>query len=157
MGVKYIERPNRIKNIMLNINERKKTRLLTVGYYPADKYPDGEHVAQIAANNEYGVPERNIPSRPFFKRAINNMKKEYPNLFKEVTKTVGKHGVNTASLELIGNTFRDKIKQSINGEFGSFVPNAPATLMKKSKKGKKPLTDTNVMFQSTTFKVDDNL
>ena len=57
-----------LKKALDEINKRK----LSVGWFENLKYEDtGESVAQIAAQNEFGVVSKNIPPRPFMRNAIS--------------------------------------------------------------------------------------
>lgn len=47
-----------------------------VGIIERKNYPDGQTVAQVGYDNEYGVPHQKIPSRPFFRTAIAKNRSE---------------------------------------------------------------------------------
>lgn len=48
-----------------------------VGWFESAVYPDGRPVAAVAAGNEFGIPARSIPARPFFRPTIAEKDKEW--------------------------------------------------------------------------------
>lgn len=57
--------------------QKMKGMKLEVGFFETATYPDGAKVAEVAASNEFGVPSRNQPPRPFFRQAITNNKEDW--------------------------------------------------------------------------------
>ena len=51
-----------------------------VGFFSTARYEDGTPVAAVAAWNEFGT--KNIPERPFFRRAIAEMEDGIANIIK---------------------------------------------------------------------------
>ena len=47
-----------------------RSKTVAVGFFATAKYPDGTPVAAVAAFQEFGVPDNNIPERPFFRNSI---------------------------------------------------------------------------------------
>lgn len=47
------------------------------GWFENFKYEDGTPVAYVAAINEYGVPERSLPARPFMRPTASKKKTEW--------------------------------------------------------------------------------
>ena len=157
-GIVIKQNPTKIANILKTVQADQGDKSLTVGFYPKSKYiteDTVEYVASVAYDNEYGTTSKDgkpdVPSRPFFQRAVNQMRKEYPALYK---KSVPQHKVTEQTLNLIGVEFVNKIRQSIAGEFGEFVPNSPLTVFLK--KSDKPLMDTGVLIQSANYQVNDD-
>ena len=51
-----------------------------IGYFPSAKYADGTPIAYVAQIQEYGVPEKNIPSRPFFRPTMDEKKSNWSKI-----------------------------------------------------------------------------
>ncbi len=118
---------------------------LQVGFINGAKYPDGEQVATVAFNNEYGT--KNIPSRPFFRTMIS---KESPTWSGKLTKAVHfTHYDFQKSLELLGIDVEGALRESIRD--WKEPPNSPETIAKKG--FNKPLIDTSLMIKSITSEV----
>lgn len=71
-------KPDALKAINLNLKAMEKVQG-KVGWFESSKYPDGTPVAYAAAINEYGVPERSIPARPFMRPAAAAKSAEWAN------------------------------------------------------------------------------
>ena len=50
------------KDLEANINRIDK-KVAKVGWFEKSRYETGEYVAEIAAQNEFGNPSKNIPAR----------------------------------------------------------------------------------------------
>ncbi len=134
-------------------------------------YSDIGEVARVAIWNEFGatikVTEKmrkylhvigihlkagtkaiHIPSRPFFRTAIDTNR---PGLHSLMDKTAAAFLGNKIgpqkTLEIIGLWMQDKIKRMITA--GDWIPNADST--KKLKESSRPLIDTSQMINSVTF------
>ena len=53
-----------------------------VGFFSTARYDDGTPVATVAAINEFGSREANIPERPFFRQAIAKMEDGVPAIIR---------------------------------------------------------------------------
>ena len=117
---------------------------LRVGFFETSKYDDGTFVADVAKNNEFGTLK--IPSRPFFRNAIENNTKKWVNfLAKDLVKTE-----NAAmSYNRLGEVARGDIVKSINQT--NSPANSPITI--EAKGSSKPLVDTGFLRANVTFKV----
>lgn len=105
-------------------------------------------VARVAAWNEFGVPAKNIPSRPFFRNAIDGTREELKNFKTDIyDQFLQKKITAHQALELIGLWMQNKIRESILK--GSWTPNAERT--KRQKESSKPLIDTGQLVNSLTF------
>jgi hypothetical protein len=115
---------------------------------PKKPWDNMSEVARIATWNEFGVPAKNIPSRPFFRNAIDSSREELKEFKKNVYDQViqGKITPHQA-LELIGLWMQDKIRESILK--GSWTPNAERT--KRAKGSSKPLIDSGQLVNSVTW------
>lgn len=115
---------------------------------PKKPWDNMSEVARIAAWNEFGVPAKNIPSRPYFRNAIDGSREELKEFKKNVYAQVlqGKI-IPHQALELIGLWMQNKIRESILK--GSWTPNAERTIREKG--SSKPLIDSGQMINSVTF------
>ena len=112
---------------------------------PWDKMSE---VARVAVWNEFGVPARDIPSRPFFRNAIDGNREALKEFKKNIHDQVLQRKITPhQALELIGLWMQNKIRESILK--GSWTPNSERT--KKAKESSKPLVDTGQMINSLTF------
>ncbi len=103
--------------------------------YPVDKRkgknnPGGQTVASVARDNEFGVPSKHIPSRPFLRTALRKNKKKISAMLAAyyLPKNI-KNG--TEYLERVGNLMKSMVIDSIVN--GSWKPNAPSTKLAKLK------------------------
>ncbi|HDZ5042716.1 TPA: hypothetical protein RTG66_001553 [Campylobacter jejuni] len=120
---------------------------LEVGFFETAKYENGEYVANVAKIQEYGTLK--IPTRPFFRTAIQKNQGKWLNIFKNQTL------VNQdleLSLNQVGEIARGDIVNSIMQT--NTPPNAEATI--KAKGSSKPLIDTGFMRSSVNFRVVRN-
>lgn len=138
----------------------KKSKL-EVGFFETAKYPDGTPVAYVAAIQEFGYPEGNIPSRPFFRNAIsqNDGWKQLAN--KAMNAVIeGRIELNQA-LNQMGLKMAADVKDSITD--GSYEALKQSTLdARQSRKrtqgvASKPLIDTAQMLQSVTYAVNGEM
>jgi hypothetical protein len=111
-------------------------------------YENMSEVARVAVWNEFGVPEKNIPSRPFFRTAYDGNRRAIGDFVVAVSKRVlfDKLGV-AQGLELIGLKMQALIRSSIRAT--TSPPNRPRTI--KAKHSSHPLIDTGQMINSVTF------
>ena len=81
--------------------------VLRVGIIESATYPDGESVAQVAFNNEYGTAT--APPRPFFRQTIRNNKAGWSLSVQNLLKS---HDAETA-LNLLGQHMKGQLVQTI--------------------------------------------
>lgn len=118
---------------------------LKVGFFETSKYQNGIYVADVAKNNEFGTLE--IPSRPFFRNAIENNSKKWINfLAQDLVKSENAE----ISYNRLGEVARGDIVKSINQT--NSPANSPLTI--KAKGSSKPLVDTGFLRANVTFKVE---
>ena len=118
---------------------------LKVGFFETSKYQNGIFVADVAKNNEFGTLE--IPSRPFFRNAIENNSKKWINfLAQDLVKSENAE----ISYNRLGEVARGDIVKSINQT--NSPSNSPLTI--KAKGSSKPLVDTGFLRANVTFKVE---
>lgn len=117
---------------------------LRVGFFETSKYDDGTFVADVAKNNEFGTLK--IPSRPFFRNAIENNTKKWINF---LAKDLVKSENAAMSYNRLGEVARGDIVKSINQT--NSPANSPITI--EAKGSSKPLIDTGFLRANVTFKV----
>lgn len=153
-----ITQDNSSSKALEKLADQIKKSKLEVGFFESAKYPDGTPVAYVAAIQEFGYPEGNIPSRPFFRNAIsqNDGWKDLAN--KAMNAVVeGRMELNQA-LNQMGLKMAADVKDSITD--GSYEALKQSTLdarqSRKRTKGvaSKPLIDTAQMLQSVTYAVN---
>ena len=138
------------------------------------RYPDGESVALVAMQNNYGatvsgaslqkkakqkginvsVPKIiNIPPRPFFTNAWAKNNKRYQKYVVNYMNAVigGKTVSRETFFRRLGRVATDDVKKSI--DYTNAPANAPYTMA--IKKSAKPLVDTGHMKESVAWDVED--
>ena len=115
----------------------------------AEKKVNGVVIYMYANFQEYGTSD--IPSRPFFRTALNNNKKYIKEQFKELLgkvatgKMTGKMALKSIGLEVQG-LIQDSIKN------GNWESNAPSTIRAKNGTGQ-PLIETGSMLRAVSFEI----
>jgi hypothetical protein len=126
-----------------------KSETLRVGFLEGGTYKDGTSVPMVAAIQEYGSPQRNIPSRPYFRNMINEKSPGWANA---ITKALQSTNYNAEdALRIMGEGIANQLKESIR-RFDS-VPLSPVTIAKKG--FDKQLIDTGVMRDSVDYEIVD--
>ena len=131
-----------LKDSKLNSARRHKIK---VGFFRESRYPNGIPVAQAADLNEFGY--KHIPERPFFRRAISQMKTELAQSFLRNANQQTR-GLDQGQLIQIGIEMAQKLEDSIR-EFKD-PANAPSTVARKGFDD--PLIDTKRMVNSIKIK-----
>lgn len=135
-----------------------------VGWVHASMYIDGrESVAEVAAQNEFGNPNKNIPARPFMRPTIQAEQNNWNKIIEHGSKQVLKGNQNIGDvLETVGLKAAGDIRKTISKI--TTPPLSPITianrLSKRSDKNTignltKPLIDTGVMYGTLTNSVED--
>ena len=115
----------------------------------AEKKVNGVAIYMYANFNEYGT--NNIPSRPFFRTALNNNRKYIKEQLKELLgkvatgKMTGEKALKSIGLEVQG-LIQDSIKN------GNWKKNASSTIRSKNGKGQ-PLIETGSMLRAVSFEI----
>ncbi len=127
-----------------------------IGVPAGAQEPDGTSSAMVAATNEFGSPERNIPERPVLRqggrRAMREMDKSNETLMHSVID--GKRTLEQA-VDLMGVMAVGIVKREFVDPQPPFQPNAPATIARK--KSTRPLIDTGQYRQNITHTTEANL
>lgn len=129
------------------------SKQLKVGFIDGATYPDGTAVAGVAAENEYGVPEKRQPARPFFRNAISDHQTEWQD-------AIGR-GIRaglpvTQVLEAVGALIASDVYTSITQLLDPGL--SGRTIRERQERGNmstKPLEDTKVMINSIDHEVKD--
>ena len=139
--VKVLQRLAKYRRIIINPPEVK------VGFLSGSTYPDGTSLPLVAATNEYGVPSKGQPPRPFMRNAVAKHKAEWgPATARNLRAT--DFNVDK-TLERMGQGIKGQVQQSIN-ELRE-PPLAPSTI--KAKGFDKPLIDTGYMLDRVDYNV----
>jgi hypothetical protein len=115
---------------------RKLTSAKTVriGFLENARYPNGTPVAMVAALQEYGVPSRGQPPRPFFRTMIAEHQKEWAPAMAALLKTNG--GDVAKTLAQTGEAIAGQLRESIIKT--NAPPLSPVTLMLRKWFGNHP-------------------
>lgn len=120
------------------------------GFFEEAKYPDGQLVAEIAAIQEYGVPSRKIPPRPFFRPAIREYRAKWLRFAAGAAKRILDGKLTAAdAMESLADLAAEDVKVSINSIWWPKLKKS--TLASRRAKGNttdKPLIDTGLMIES---------
>ena len=130
-----------------------KTHTVWVGFVggEADAMEDMVPIWLYANYNEYGSSSRGIPSRPFFRTALNNNRKYIKEQLKELLgkvatgKMTGEKALKSIGLEVQG-LIQDSIKN------GNWEPNSARTIRAKNGRGQ-PLIETGSMLRAVSFEI----
>ncbi len=126
-------------------------RGVNVGFYSTSRYEDGTPVALVAAVNEFGAPDKGIPERPYFRKALadSGTKRGISNLVKN------KIDAKRMVIELpLANDIGEFVGLQVQESIRSLrtPPNAPDTIARKGSSN--PLIDTGFMRQSVAHEVE---
>lgn len=126
-----------------------KETTLEVGFMSGATYPSGEPVAMIAAIQNFGAPESNIPARPFF---TNMIEKESPRWADRLDSFLqASDYVTKVALQRFGYQVALDLQDSI---LDFTTPGlSPVTIAKKG--FPKPLIDTGHMMNSVSYSINE--
>lgn len=161
-----------LKTLIERMNGANRSVLVGVPVGSADE-EDGTPMAVVAAANEFGSPEHNIPERSFLRGGIERGKPKFNKINIDSLRKVllGKMTIEQA-VEKLGVMAAGEVKREF--VVGTFAPNKPATITRKlrgkvsGKRLKKvlamepsettsisrPLIDTGALRQSITYIVE---
>ena len=140
-----------------------------IGWFKGTVYPDGTPVSYVAAIQEFGVPSKNIPPRPFMRPTVIREQKNWIKLLADGARHVLKGNWSaTEVLKAVGHKAKDDVTKSIDLVISP--PLKPATIMARARRrakrvrGKplitpslqKPLIDTTKMISSISYHVEDS-
>ncbi|WP_440863086.1 hypothetical protein [Symbiopectobacterium purcellii] len=142
-----------IENFLNNVARQLESKQVTVGFIDGATYPDGTPVAMVAATNEYGRPENNQPSRPFFRNAISDHEGEWQET---IARGIRAGIAVDQALEVVGVQIQGDVQASIATLMEPAL--SPATIAARKMKGNdssKPLVDTKVMIGDVNYEVGE--
>lgn len=84
---------------------------VSVGFMDGATYPDGTPVAAVAFWQEFGVPSRSIPPRPFFRDMIASESPEWPKRMAALAKATDYDGPKV--LAMMGEDIKGALQKSI--------------------------------------------
>ncbi len=122
---------------------------VSVGFMAGATYPDGTPVAAVAFWNEYGVPSRNQPPRPFFRQMIAKESPTWAPKMAKLAKATNYDGPKV--LAMMGEDIKGALQQSIN----DFTTPALKESTVEAKGFAKPLIDTSHMLNSVAYEVKE--
>lgn len=120
---------------------------LEVGFMEGSTAPNGDSIPLRAALNEFGVPARGQPPRPFFRSFVAKGAPQWPALIGQALKNADYDAEK--AMGIVGAVLVDELQQSII-DFTD-PPLAPSTIKKKG--FAKPLIEHSDMLRSVTARV----
>jgi len=157
---------------LLNAIQRLEKKSVAVGWFEKSHYDDGTQVATVAAQNEFGNPNKNIPARPFMRPTVIHDKKKWEKLTTDGAKKILKGELTIDNvLDLLGKQVTVDIKDTISKIYYPALAERTvlARIERSSKLSRikgpiknatlgsvtKPLIDTGVMFNTITHELRD--
>ena len=143
--------------IFLNkVASQLDSKQVKVGFIDGSTYPDGTSVASVAAENEWGVPEKNQPPRPFYRNAISEHEKEWRDA---VARGIEAGYPVDQVLELIGAKIQGDVQESIatlvDPPLSGMTLHIRRTREERPTDSSKPLVDSKVMIGDVNYEVGD--
>lgn len=150
-----------------NLTDSKKVG--KVGWVHASQYIDSrEYVAAVAAQNEFGNPNKHIPARPFMRPTIAQQQKAWARIAELGAKQIllGNQTPNDV-LEILGLKASGDIKRTISRIYEPVLSRRTIEARIERSSGRsrlnktqalsltKPLIDTGIMFNTLTNVVED--
>lgn len=129
---------------------------LKVGFFGGkkEKQKEGKKnpptIAAIARANEFGVPERNIPARPFMQQNLEAHGFYKRHLAIRLGRVIRGQRSLEGQLHALGETMASDVRKTITE--GNFAANAPSTIAKKD--SDKPLIDLGDMRKNVSYRID---
>jgi hypothetical protein len=110
--------------------------VVKVGIPAGKKYPDGTSIGYIAAIQEYGAPEVNIPPRPFMRLTRAAKAREWAKLMGEGAEAVVQERISLdGMLDAVGAVAAADIVQTIANRVAP--PLAPSTIAARIRRAKR--------------------
>ena len=133
-----------------------------VGWFKDSTYETGEYVAEIAAQNEYGNPNKHIPARPFMRPTIREQQNKWLAFAHKLAGQVLEDKLSAHdAMESIAVMAENDVLKKIASIYTPPLAQRTidARLAKYSNKKKvgnlyKPLVDTGHMIATLTHKVE---
>jgi hypothetical protein len=126
-----------------------KPATLRVGFLEGSTAPNGDSIPLRAALNEYGVPSRGQPPRPFFRNMVAAKSSEWPDAIAGLL--VDNNYDVAATMNLVGEGIKGQLQQSIK-DLNS-PPLAESTIARKG--FAKPLIEHGDMLNAVDFELKE--
>lgn len=148
-GGRVRDRDRGFRKIITRLEEGARVTV-DVGWFRDQRLKTGEQTASVAAIQEFGAPEANIPARPMLASTFDEKRRQHRALYRKAWGDIaeGKRRVERALL-LFGNEVRSDVVDKITD--GPFEPNAPSTIARKGVDN--PLIDTGTMRDQVSVEV----
>lgn len=144
--------PNNMRKAIDTAIENASTIVAKVGYFPSAKYTDGTPIAYVASIQEYGVPSKSIPPRPFFRPTADRRMSAWKQVFAyKVKEFMQGRGFAKDAFDEVGNLARGEIDRAISDVYdpklvkATIAARARRAHMKVEDVSVKPLVDTGAM------------
>lgn len=169
---------NSSAKILEYVIKRLESKVVKVGWIDYEKHntsyskEKSPYVAEIAYYNEMGNPSKNVPARPFLKPTIINKENEWKNKLFILSSNLLKNVISLDGvLDILGSTVVSDIQDTIRNLYSPAL--AESTILSRIRrnsklskiKGKinektlgsitKPLMDTRQMYDTLTYKVEE--
>lgn len=155
------------KEVKINLSQaiKQAERISAeVGFLSSATYENGEKVAMVAAQNEYGNLSKHIPPRPFMRPAKNKNVTVWNATFQRAIKQGLRSGNLKSAFDIVSLQVVGDIKKSIVAVTKPALK--PATVearLRDKKQGKsvslsvaKPLIDSGYMLNSVNYEVKES-
>ena len=148
---------NKLVGLQKSINDLS-TKQVAVGFFDTAHYPDGTPVAYVAAIQEFGSPQNNIPPRPFMRPTMEENRKEFSDMMaRGCAKVLDGSLTSDQMLGQFGMVVAGAIKESIVAVNRPALSDSTMRSRRSRKADKnpstKPLVDTGLMLASVDSKV----
>ncbi|EOV0796414.1 TPA: hypothetical protein PXJ50_003897 [Yersinia enterocolitica] len=146
----------KILDFLEQVGKTLESKQVKVGFVDGATYPDGESVAQVAADNEWGDPAARRPPRPFFRNAISEKSGDWAEMVSRGIRA----GIDTTQvLEVVGAQIKGDVQESIKTLIEPKLSDATLHIRKTRKvlpnQSDKPLVDTKVMIGDVNYEVGE--
>ena len=142
------------RKVMVGIPSDTSARKPDVG---ENKAPPSN--ALIGYVMERGMPERNVPARPFLVPGVRDARERMVKELKKGAKDLllkRDPGVVDRTLNIVGLVAQRSVQAKINsGDFQALAPSTIAGRVRRGRTGTKPLNDTLQMLQAVTYVITD--
>lgn len=144
----------KILDFLEQVGKTLESKQVKVGFVDGviHKHSD-KTIAQIAFENEYGIPEKNQPPRPFFRNAISGHSTEWADT---VSRGIRAGTPTDLLMEVVGAQIWGDVNQSITTLMEpALSPVTIALRRSRGNKSTKPLVDTGEMLDGLKHEVSD--
>lgn len=149
-----------LRDHMKRILDEVESKEVQVGFFESSAYEDGTPVAYVAAIQEFGYPEGNIPARPFIRPTVAEQREAWRKTLQQGFKAAINERITVMHmLEQFGMAAAGQVKITISKI--TDPPLSAATLAARQSRKKtdgvstKPLVDTGLLISSVQSAVVD--